>query len=521
MSKFREALRGIIKDLRLREALIWCLPALIAGAGLRIWLTVDLPYGYYQADTPDFLDTADNVVNRHRFRVHGKKTFLTPVVYVVPFLLHIRALIFIPLLQHLVGLLLVVLIGVLCRLWFTHWKWFIVPLTVLIAINPALLWYEHTLMAESLYAFTLVLLAVAGTVFALRQTRGTLVFLCAALVLISGARPEGKLLFGFALFLVTLLYWGRWREGGKVLGILAVVGVATHFLTRTTQAGLLIYTSVAYLTPDHVSSAPGFAEYFRPTQEKLIEGWEKGMRFAKAHERKIISEVCGRYIKEHPEVKKFQGHGGVSKLGKTLAQATFLHSPLEILKLGYWKFRYVSGEPTNGQFTDYWLRKRQFDVMFGSARIFDSLAERLTGTALTTKEETTEWVKAHYVPERLEWFNRYDTRWHAKMLKKRLPDTQFPGRPLKGMPLLFVAAFAGMFAIMLRRNPLQKFHIAFGLALMGLLFTICVTANVKPRFRFVFEPFWYLYVLVLLDCVISAGRWLISKFKSPPGRATG
>ena len=53
---------------------------------------------------------------------------------------------------------------------------FILPLTVATAINPAMIFYEHTVMAETIFVFCTVLLALAGTLYAMEQTRGRFIF---------------------------------------------------------------------------------------------------------------------------------------------------------------------------------------------------------------------------------------------------------------------------------------------------------------------------------------------------------
>src|SRR5262249_45076952 len=156
------------------------------------------------------------------------------------------------------GLGLIVACGGLCRLWFRHWRWFIIPITLLVAVNPSILWYEHTLMAEPLYVDMTVLLALAGTLFVLRKTARAFVFLCIALVLESGARPEGKLFFCFGIFLVLLAYWGDWSRMKVALPSVGTLGLVMHFLTKTSQAGLLLYTSLVHFTPDQMKAAPGF-----------------------------------------------------------------------------------------------------------------------------------------------------------------------------------------------------------------------------------------------------------------------
>jgi hypothetical protein len=79
-----------------REMLLWCLPALLLGTIARVALNLHFPYGYFQGDTPDFLVTAERLVKSHTVVIHGKKAFLAPVCYAIPFILHIPALVIIP-----------------------------------------------------------------------------------------------------------------------------------------------------------------------------------------------------------------------------------------------------------------------------------------------------------------------------------------------------------------------------------------------------------------------------------------
>ena len=106
-----------------RELIRWCLPALILGGIARLLLTVHFPYGIFQADTPDFLVTAERLLRHHTLVIHGKKAFLAPILFTIPFLLHIPALIVIPIAQHMAGLVATVLAGGLVRCLFRFWRW--------------------------------------------------------------------------------------------------------------------------------------------------------------------------------------------------------------------------------------------------------------------------------------------------------------------------------------------------------------------------------------------------------------
>src|SRR5580658_1246952 len=136
------------RDARLGELLLWCAPALLLGVILRLFMEIRMPYGYVQFDTGDFLVTPFRLLARHQYYIDSKKAFFTPTFFSIPFLLHIPALLFIPIVQHLLGLLEVVIAGALIRAWLPLWRWIIIPATILIAVSPWQLWYEHTLMGE-------------------------------------------------------------------------------------------------------------------------------------------------------------------------------------------------------------------------------------------------------------------------------------------------------------------------------------------------------------------------------------
>ena len=54
-----------------------------------------------------------------------------------------------------------------------------------------------------------------------------------------------------------------------------------------------------------------------------------------------------------------------------------------------------------------------------------------------------------------------------------------------------------------KNKNLTQFHLAWVVMLLGLWFVIFLTANAKERFRFVFEPFWILYLAAFLDLIAT------------------
>lgn len=523
----------------MREFLLWCLPALLVGFAIRAVLMWQLPYAIYHDDTGDLLTTPNSfLTDHHRFEIAGKKTFLVPVLYLVLALLRIPIMLAVPILQHLAGLVFIVMVGLLCRLWFAHWRWFILPITLLMAIDPALLWYEHLLMAETAYVFTLTLVALAGTLYALSQSWSRFTFFCVSLVLLAGARPEGKLLFGFAFLLLALLQWGwraiyawapalrrllilkKWRLTWesrmlRQCAVLFVVAIGTFLITRTGQAGLLLYTSVVRITPTELKCAPGFDPYIAEIRSDLQKRWEAERSYPKVSDRRNVAAAVEAYmIAQNPKHKP--GHEDTNDFCMKLAKETCLKNFAYLPIYFHHKFRYTTKEPTYGYLDYRWVFERQKTAFKGNSRVTGpkGISSRITGTDTTTDEAYAAFLDKHY--REIPWFNQLANTWNAAVDSIRLPDeirvTDGRKVTLRRLPVLYLLGAAGLLLIMLRRGILQPFHIAWGLSLLGLFYVIILTANIRGRFRFGLEPFWYLYFGLILD---SLAYWLFWKHRTP------
>ena len=491
-----------------REFLLWCLPALVVALAFRIALTVSLPYGYYHDDTVDFLLTPDRLLNSFSISVHTKKTFLVPATYTLPFLFGVPALIAIPLFQHLLGIVLVLIVGLLCRLWLVRWRVFILPLTLLAAANPFYLGLEHTLIAESIFVFTTTLLVVAGTLYALAQTRARFVFLLLALYLEAAARPEGKLLFAFGILLVVCLHARNWRTSWMRVAAVLLLALGMHFITKTRQGGLLLYTSVARFTPADLKCAPGFEPYIAPLRAELQERWHTYRTFPRVRDRKAISAAVERYLREQRGVTS-RLNREVEALCLAMARETCQRNLFRLPGHALAKFHAVATEAPNDLFDRHILLEKQREALQAAGKRTVRLARGLTGQPLPDAAAIDQFVQSNY--REVPWFNRWQQLWLAVVNALRRPDSHVPDssspatpRRIPGLPLYFILAALGLIAAALRRGELQLFHIVCGLALAGFFFVLMLTANVRPRFRFVFEPFWFLYIAVLLETVSLA-----------------
>jgi len=504
MSPFTLKIRALVEAPGTREFLRWCLPGLLVAIVLRVTLTCHLPWAYYHDDARDFLHTPERLLQESKWELNPKKTFLVPIAFTLPFLLPVPAMLTIPALQHALGLAIVLLVGLLCRLWCAWWRVFILPLTVLAACNPFLLWFEHTLMAETIYVFCTLLVALAGTLYTLKQGRARFLFLCTALVLEAGARPEGKLLFGFGILLVAVLHWGAWRESRVRLAGLVLLAVLTHFSTKTSQAGLLLYTSLARFTPSDLRSAPGFEPHIAPIRTDLQQRWAVQPSFPRVRDRRAIAAAAERYLSTRSESERKISGGEVDRFCLKVATETLRRSLAALPAHVGHKFRMVANDAPSGSLDNPWLFDKQREAILDSDRAL-TLSRGLFGWQMTTRQALNAFVDTHY--GEVPWFNRLQAGWLAVTNAWRLPDAHYvdrlatPPQPFlyRGVPCYFLAAACGVVAVAFRRQRLQPFHLVWGLTLLGFFFTIMLTANVRSRFRFVFEPFWFLYLALLIE----------------------
>lgn len=499
-----QKLKELILSQKMREILLWSLPALILGLALRITLMVHLPYAYYHDDTPDFLCTAEKLMAECKFELHSKKTFLVPALFSVPFILGIPALIAIPLFQHALGIGMILIMGALCRLWFRWWKIFIIPLTVLIAANPFLLWYEHAIMAETTFVFCIMLSALAGSLYAIAQTRSRFIFLLVTLFLTAGARPEGKLFFGFGLLLIALLHLRNIRMEWRRIAITCAVALITHLATKTSQASLLLYTSVARLTPSELKSAPGFETYIAPVRADLEKRWQTQHAFPRVSHRRQISASVKKYLKENPANLK---NKSVDDLCMKMAVETCLRNFFYLPTHAYHKFRAAATESPSGSLSDKWIFETQRKAYRDSMKRILRQTKGLTGSWLNSAEEVERFFDTHYCE--VPWFVAWENTWLNAVNKFRLPDLKIsdPVTPkiifmIYGIPFYFLAGALGLIVLFFRKGALQRFHIAWGLNLIAIFYVIILTGNVRSRFRLLFEPYWFLYIFLLLECCI-------------------
>ena len=499
--------QDFLRDRRLHEFLWYCVPGVCVALLVRTLLTAGLPYGQYHFDTPDFLQTPYDLFHAHRLTLHNKKTFLTPFLYTLPLLFRLPALIVIPLGQHLLGTLLVLMIGALARLWFTLWRWWIVPLMVLTALQPSMLWFEHTLLAESHYVFCVVWAVLAGTIFARYPGRSSFAFFLVALFFTAGSRPEGRLFLAFGALLILFVYAYNWRVHLAQFAIFAVFCVATLFATRTHQGGILLYSSLLHLAPDESRVAPGIMDCLRPLREQLRTSRSQRIDNDVVRTEKRLSDlILNCYSPTHPEVG-LQGAvthkaSRLNNLCLKLAIEAARQHPFRLPGIVVNRFRSRLVEDSGGELSAHDLHERQFRALDRGSKQFSELAVGLTGVALNSDEDITRFIDAHYDAKRVEWYDHLEKGWLSTVNQFRLPDSTYSAEyRLPGLPWLYVLAVLGAMATLFLPGSARAVQWSFLPVLVGVWFTVTLTGALVPRYRFVLEPFWLLYFFAFTDAV--------------------
>lgn len=524
------AFRERFHDAGIRQLFLWCLPALLLGIIARAGILLHFHYGYVHPDSADFLITADTLLHRHHFVLHGKKSFLAPVLFALPLLVHIPTLLIIPWAQHLFGLIFTLMIGELVRLWTTLWKLWIIPATILATLNPAMLWYEHTLISEFQYLWCVTALLLAGTLCALRPGRWRFGFLLLALILTAGSRPEGKLYILFCLLLVLFVRWGAMKTRLLYAVVTLLFCILTWLSSHNTQAGVLLYATLLPLAPDVPHSAPAFAPVIKPLRQARLAAGPLVPTQLTTAEKEIVPLVQG-YLKSTHDRRTTYG-----QFCQRLAIEAALHRPLMLPVIAFNKFLAATIYPASGDFSAWWMRDKQIESCTYKEWMV-RLMPRLAGPRLSSlpdvaaamrdekaagkdtplfarlKEAVITFVQQEYIPPAgsatlldpaTDPFTLLQEAWLAMTTGLRLGEQHYGSRTIPGLPLFFILAAAGMAGSLVRPGPLRPLHFAWIATLAFLFMVVMLTGVMNSRYRFVFEPFCLLYIFTLLDLLAAA-----------------
>jgi hypothetical protein len=244
-----------------KDAVIWAIPALIFGFILRAMLLSYSPYAYWGSDSRSYFAFSSGVLNDFYFSLNEKRRYLYPILLLPLSALPGAALKWIAWFQTGLGLATIVPFAYLIRKVFKHWRWFIVPLTLLYAGMPVMIWYEHELIAETVFFSGLVWACAGWAAWVMEPDRERArrlwwwFFVAFAVIILT--KPSARFFWpGIFLGLVLTRSWLvlKWREA---IAIAALFAVSLTVGDRS-QSSWLLYTSAFPLTQ---MESPLHAEY--------------------------------------------------------------------------------------------------------------------------------------------------------------------------------------------------------------------------------------------------------------------
>ena len=234
-----------------RDAFLWALPALVFGAVLRALFVSYLPYAFWGADSRSNYYFAHKLISHGAISLGDKRRYLYPILMVPVSLLPGGALRWLPLFQHTLGLATLLPLAYVVRKTLRFWRLWIVPVTVIYAGLPVVVWCEHELLQEAVFfmAFTWAFAGWAAWVGQEEVERSRWLFwwFLVPFVLFILNKPSGRFVWpGILAGLVIVAAW-RLLTRRQAVALLAVL-LVTPTVGSKKQGAWLLYTAVFPLT---------------------------------------------------------------------------------------------------------------------------------------------------------------------------------------------------------------------------------------------------------------------------------
>lgn len=234
------------------NALIWALPAILIGAVVRWWFCQYSPYGYWGSDSESFFALAYRYWAEDKWLMQEKREYVYP--FFIWLMTHLpgaplKVLVF---LQHSFGLLTLIPLAYFIQFVTRAWKLWVIPVTVIYACLPVIVWYEHELLAETLFTAFLVWSMGAWAFWQRERDQGRGLWwhwFCFLLpfALFCLTKPSARFVWpGLIVALIYLKVWKHFRYYHWIAT--AAVAIGTFTLGESSQGNRLLYSSFFPLT---------------------------------------------------------------------------------------------------------------------------------------------------------------------------------------------------------------------------------------------------------------------------------
>ena len=501
---------AIPSNLDVRKVLLFCLPALVVGLVFRVVMMVQWPFAFVISDTHEFFGSTLNPLDV------PSRTFLPKLLYRAPLLFHAPVLPWAAFIQHVAGLGAVVVTGFLTRLWLQRWRWWIVPITLLMAIHPTLLWYEHMCLPDSIFVALILLSSLCGGLYFRRPSAPLLAALIASLWLTAGARQEGFLLLPFAFLLVISRHRLELHAQARRIATVAALILAGVVTNQTSQGGLMLLTSTIQMAPDELWFSKPLSPVIAELRDQFKTDWSAYPANHNAS-RKIIAARIGEFLAASSGSKTRIPDAVVARTCKVVAVEIAVRNIWRLPGLAFHKFLATHTEPASPDFGPAWLHRKHLSIFFGKPGEPPPKDHRLLsayyGRTFESAEQAASELPKMYPVMEPDWMSKFQEGFVGAENFLRFPDRQLGNQILPGMRLLYLIGFAGLLLTALQRRPWLGYEQLWLLFLLFEAFAAFMTSSLRSRYRLPYEAWWFIGVFCFAETVglTAQAAWKASR----------
>ena len=246
-------------------------------------------------DSRSYFGFTDDLLGQGRFSLYDKRRYLYPIFLLPVTLLPGAPLRWLAWVQHGIGVATLFPLAYAVRKAFVGWRFFIIPVTVLYAGMPIVLWYEHELLAECIFFAGFVWMCAGWMAWVgqpdILRARRLWWWFFAGLAVVILTRPAGRFLWPAVLLSLVVvgarraLRWPHWAALAALLGLTFTMG-------QESQGAWLLYASSFSLTrldtplhAEYKAEIAGLVEKARTSVESIGFDKTESMEFLHFPER--------------------------------------------------------------------------------------------------------------------------------------------------------------------------------------------------------------------------------------------
>ena len=227
-----------------RRCLLLCVPALLIGG----WLRVEMLNGwrggfYFGPDSGSYWENAFRFAHGGHLLVTGKRPWMYPLIVWLASHGPVSAAFGVAFVQQFVAWLSIVVLGALVRVVLPLAQWFVVPVTLLYAVQPEILYWAHVLIADSLFTSATLAVALAVALHWQKPSWRSLAVAAALIFVAMALRPVGRALWLPFIPIALLVPNVSWRQKFMHAAALAILYFPASKATAVTQGEDLLFVS--------------------------------------------------------------------------------------------------------------------------------------------------------------------------------------------------------------------------------------------------------------------------------------